>query len=162
MGSEIAARNRNSLATSHRTLKSQCSIASLVSEIAISGVRDGHRNRKSQKSPRFRCAKRIGVKDRIGETAIVVICFRLLGPIQHMLVKTIFETLLLPVAKILSPVARQAPTKVAKSQGDKTSSFCRRMSGRNERCQHQSLPWNFMTHGSLHLSTSPETRGNVA
>ena len=50
LGSEIAARNRKSLATFHRTLKSQ--------EIAaISGVRDGHRNRKSQKSRRFRCAK---------------------------------------------------------------------------------------------------------
>ena len=34
LDSEIAARNRRSLATFHRTLKSQCSIASLVSEIA--------------------------------------------------------------------------------------------------------------------------------
>ena len=51
LGSEIAARNRKSLATFHRTLKSQCSIAfSIVSEIAaMSGIRDGHRNRKSQK-----------------------------------------------------------------------------------------------------------------
>ena len=33
----------------------------LLSEIAaISGVRDGHRNRKSQKSLRFRCAKEVG------------------------------------------------------------------------------------------------------
>ena len=33
-------------------------LSSLVSEIAaISGIRDGHRNRKSQKSLRFRCAK---------------------------------------------------------------------------------------------------------
>ena len=58
LGSEIAARNRRSLATFHRTLKSQCSIAfSCLGNRAISGVRDGHRNRKSQKSLRFRCAK---------------------------------------------------------------------------------------------------------
>ena len=58
LGSEIAARNRKSLATFHRTLKSQCSIAlSRLGNRAISGVRDGHRNRKSQKSLRFRCAK---------------------------------------------------------------------------------------------------------
>ena len=58
LGSEIAARNRKSLATFHRTLKSQCSIAfSFLGNRAISGVRDGHRNRKSQKSLRFRCAK---------------------------------------------------------------------------------------------------------
>ena len=58
LGSEIAARNRKSLATFHRTLKSQCSIAfSCLGHRAISGVRDGHRNRKSQKSLRFRCAK---------------------------------------------------------------------------------------------------------
>ena len=58
-GSEIAARNRRSLATFHRTLKSQCSIAfSCLGNRAISGVRDGHRNRKSQKSLRFRCAKK--------------------------------------------------------------------------------------------------------
>ena len=57
LGSEIAARNRKSLATFHRTLKSQCSIAfSCLGNRAISGVRDGHRNRKSQKSLRFRCA----------------------------------------------------------------------------------------------------------
>ena len=51
LGSEIAARNRKSLATFHdRTLKSQCSIAfSCFGDRAISGVRDGHRNRKSQK-----------------------------------------------------------------------------------------------------------------
>ena len=55
LGSEIAARNRKSLATFHRTLKSQCSIAfSCLGNRAISGVRDGHRNRKSQKSLRFR------------------------------------------------------------------------------------------------------------
>ena len=48
---EIAARNRKSLVTFHRTLKSQCSIAfSCLGNRAISGVRDGHRNRKSQKS----------------------------------------------------------------------------------------------------------------
>ena len=36
----------------------------LVSEIAaISGVRDRHRNRKSQKSLRFRCAKPRTLKD---------------------------------------------------------------------------------------------------
>ena len=58
LGSEIAARNRKSLATFHRTLKSQCNIAlSCLGNRAISGVRDGHRNRKSQKSLRFRCAK---------------------------------------------------------------------------------------------------------
>ena len=58
LGSEIAARNRKSLAIFHRTLKSQCSIAfSCLRNRAISGVRDGHRNRKSQKSLRFRCAK---------------------------------------------------------------------------------------------------------
>ena len=58
LGSEIAARNRKSLATFHRTLKSQCSIAfSCLGNRAISGVRDGHRNRKSQKSLRFRRAK---------------------------------------------------------------------------------------------------------
>ena len=58
LGSDIAARNRKWLATFHRTLKSQCSIACSFSEIAaISGVRDGHRNRKSQKSLRFRGAK---------------------------------------------------------------------------------------------------------
>ena len=58
LGSEIAARNRRSLATFHRTLKSQCIIAvSSLGNRAISGVRDGHRNRKSQKSLRFRCAK---------------------------------------------------------------------------------------------------------
>ena len=57
-GSEIAARNRKSLATFHRTLKSQCNIAfSCLGNRATSGVRDGHRNRKSQKSLRFRCAK---------------------------------------------------------------------------------------------------------
>ena len=56
--SEIAARNRKSLATFHRTLKSQCSIAfSCFGNRAISGLRDGHRNRKSQKSLRFRCPK---------------------------------------------------------------------------------------------------------
>ena len=48
LGSEIAARNRKSLATFHHTLKSQCSIAfSCLGNRAISGVRDGHRNRKS-------------------------------------------------------------------------------------------------------------------
>ena len=60
LGPEIAARNRKSLATFHRTLKSQCSIAfDLLSRgsLAISGVRDGHRNCKSQKSLPFWCAK---------------------------------------------------------------------------------------------------------
>ena len=61
LGSEIAARNRRSLATFHRTLKSQCIIAvSCLGNRAISGVRDGHRNRKLQKSLRFRCAKVLG------------------------------------------------------------------------------------------------------
>ena len=46
LGSEIAARNRRSLATFHRTLKSQCIIAvSCLGNRAISGVRNGHRNR---------------------------------------------------------------------------------------------------------------------
>ena len=50
LGSEIAARNRRSLATFHRTLKSQCIIAvSCLGNRAISGVRDGHRNRKHRK-----------------------------------------------------------------------------------------------------------------
>ena len=63
LGSEIAARNRRSLATFHRTLKSQCIIAvSCLGNRAISGVRDGHRNRKSQKSLRFRCAKLWGLR----------------------------------------------------------------------------------------------------
>ena len=58
------------------------------------------------------------------KTAIIAICFRLLGPFQTMIAcpeikqkqpqdrKTVFETLSLPVAKILSPVARQAPTNI--------------------------------------------------
>ena len=66
---------------------------------------------------------RIGVKDRIAKPAIIAICFGLLGPFQTMILcreikqnqpqdcKTIFETLSLPVTKILSSVARQAPTK---------------------------------------------------
>ena len=50
LGSEIAARNRKSVATFHRTLKSQCSIAfSCLGNRAISGVRDGHGNRKNRK-----------------------------------------------------------------------------------------------------------------
>ena len=49
LDSEIAARNRKSLATFHRILKSQCSIAfSSLGNRAISGVRDGHRNRKNR------------------------------------------------------------------------------------------------------------------
>ena len=51
---EIANRQRLSIASLNRNA------ALLVSEIAaISGVRDGHRNRKSQKSLRFRCANKI-------------------------------------------------------------------------------------------------------
>ena len=51
---EIANRQRLSIAPLNRN----AALLSLVSEIAtISGVRDGHRNRKSQKSLRFRCAK---------------------------------------------------------------------------------------------------------
>ena len=66
LGSEIAARTRKSLATFHRTLKSQCNIAfSCLGNRAISGGRDGHRNRKSQKSLRFRCAKLLFVLPRI-------------------------------------------------------------------------------------------------
>ena len=41
-------------------LDRNAALLSLVSEIAaMSGVRDGHRNRKSQKSLRFRCAKSV-------------------------------------------------------------------------------------------------------
>ena len=60
MGSGIAARNRRSLATFHRTLKSQCIIAvSCLGNRAISGVqRWASQSQKSQKSLRFRCAKR--------------------------------------------------------------------------------------------------------
>ena len=51
---EIANRQRLSIAPLNRN----AALLSLVSEIAaISGVRDGHRNRKSQKSLRFRRAK---------------------------------------------------------------------------------------------------------
>ena len=62
------------------------------------------------------------------QTAIIAICFGLLGPFQTIIMcteikqkqpqdrKTVFETLSLPVAKILSPVARQAPTKRATSR----------------------------------------------
>ena len=49
-GSEIAALNRRSLATFHRTLKSQCSVAlSCLANryVAVCEVRGGHRNRKS-------------------------------------------------------------------------------------------------------------------
>ena len=47
LGSEIAARNRKSLAIFHRALKSQCSSLCLVRDTpAISGVGDGHCNRK--------------------------------------------------------------------------------------------------------------------
>ena len=61
------------------------------------------------------------------QTAIIAICFGLLVPFQTIIVcteikqkqpqdrKTVFETLSLPVAKILSPVVRQAPTKVTRS-----------------------------------------------
>ena len=70
LGSEIAARNRRSLATFHRILKSQCIIAvSCLGNRAISGVRDGHRNRKSQQSLRFWCAKD---KNRILEALVHV------------------------------------------------------------------------------------------
>ena len=52
--SEIATRNRKSLATLHRTPKSQCKVSEIASDFR--GPRDGHCNRKSQKSLRFRCA----------------------------------------------------------------------------------------------------------
>ena len=58
LDSEIAARNRTSLAIIHRNLKSQCSIVFSPKSLAISGVRVGHHNRISQKSLRFRCAKK--------------------------------------------------------------------------------------------------------
>ena len=53
---------------------------------------------------------------------------------------------------------------VAKLQVDKTASFCRKMSGREDAArykeinQHHSLPWNFMTHGLLHPSAFPRKR----
>ena len=49
LGSEIAARNRKTLATFHRTLESQCSIAfsCLGNRCDFWGPRDEHRNRKS-------------------------------------------------------------------------------------------------------------------
>ena len=54
LGSEIADRLRLSIAPLNRNAALLC----LVSEIAaISGVCDGHCNRKSQKSLRFQCAK---------------------------------------------------------------------------------------------------------
>ena len=53
LGSEVAARNRRSLVTFHRTLKSQCSIAFGDRCDFWGPRRDGHRNRKSQKSLRF-------------------------------------------------------------------------------------------------------------
>ena len=57
-GSEIAARNRKSLAIFHRTLNRNAALLSLLSEIAaMSGACDGHRNPKSQKSLRFQCTK---------------------------------------------------------------------------------------------------------
>ena len=57
--SEIGARNRKSRQRfSIAPLNRNAALLCLVSKIAaISGVRDGHRNRKSQKSLRFRCAK---------------------------------------------------------------------------------------------------------
>ena len=51
LGSEIATRNRKSLATFGAPLNRNAALLSLVSEIAaISGVRDGHRNRKNRKN----------------------------------------------------------------------------------------------------------------
>ena len=49
-GSDIAARNRKSLATFHRTLKSQMQHGFVLprKSLAISGVCHGHRNRKSK------------------------------------------------------------------------------------------------------------------
>ena len=58
LASEIAARDRKSLLVSIAPLNRNAALLSLVSEIAaISGVCDGHRNHKSRKSLRFRCAK---------------------------------------------------------------------------------------------------------
>ena len=56
LGSEIAARNRKSLATFLRTLKSQCSIAFCTVGIAIT-----NRNKKL----RFRCAKTCGDRQEV-------------------------------------------------------------------------------------------------
>ena len=77
LGSEIAARNRKSLATFHRTLKSQCSNCFLLSRKSLRflGVRDGHRNRKSQKSLRFRCAEIFGYKGLGKNTPKTMCCF---------------------------------------------------------------------------------------
>ena len=53
LGSEIATRNRKSLATFHRTLKSQCTLLCLVSEFARflgSAMGIAIANRKSQKN----------------------------------------------------------------------------------------------------------------
>ena len=70
------------------------------------------------------------------QTAIVAICFGLLGPFQSVIVcpeikqkqpqdrKTLFETLSLPVAKILSPVARQVPTKYLCNVADMWAKAC--------------------------------------
>ena len=48
---------------------------------------------------------------------------------------------------------------VAKLQGDKTASFCRkdeRMRSYRVTNQHPNLPWNFMTHGFLDPSAFPD------
>ena len=65
LGPEIATRNHKSLASFLRTLKSQCKVSEKT--LAISGVCDGHRNRKSQKSLRFRCAKSTRRPDYISD-----------------------------------------------------------------------------------------------
>ena len=67
---------------------------------------------------------RIGVKDRIGKLLLSQYVLHFWGPFQTTIAcheikqeqpqdrKAILETLSLPVAKILSPVARQAPTRI--------------------------------------------------
>ena len=60
LGSEIAVRIANRKRLSIASLNCNAALLPLVSEIAaISGVRDGHRNCKSQKSLQVRCTKQI-------------------------------------------------------------------------------------------------------
>ena len=69
------------------------------------------------------------MKDRVAKKIIIAICFGLLAPFQTMSVRLEikqkqaqdrdkhFEAVSLPVAKILSPVARHAPTEVDEFEG---------------------------------------------
>ena len=72
LGSEIAARNRRSLATFHRTLKSQCIIAvSCLGNRAISGVRDGRRNRNHKNRGDYGALSPVGCRET-GPTKLTV------------------------------------------------------------------------------------------